>query len=122
MMNWENRLAYALRVRKVRKLQALAVELGVDESALSRWKRGRSISLDNAVGLSRALDASLDWLVTGRGHIDAHKEPSTTADSAADYSQRLAREIFPALNADQGQTALEALRRLVEAISPPPSS
>lgn len=122
MMNWENRLAYALRVRKVRKLQALAVELGVDESALSRWKRGRSISLDNAVGLCRALDASLDWLVTGRGHIDAHKDWSAPAQQAVDDPRRLARELFPTLNDEQGREALEAMRLLVKAISAPPST
>lgn len=122
MMNWESRLAYALRVRKVMKLQALAVELGVDESALSRWKRGRSISLDNAVGLSRALDASLDWLVMGRGHIDAHKEAGAATNRHGDHAPRLARELFPTLNEDQGQAALEALRLLVQAISPPPST
>lgn len=122
MTNWEDRLAYALRVRKVRKLQALAVELGVDESALSRWKRGRSISLDNAVGLSRALDASLDWLVMGRGHIDTHKQPPVSTEGAAEPAQRLAMEVFPDLSASQGQEALKALRRLVEAVRTPPSS
>lgn len=121
MTNWESRLAYALRVRKVRKLQALAFELGVDESALSRWKRGRSISLDNAVGLSRALDASLDWLVMGRGHIDAHKDQQEGAASAAESPQRLAGEIFPHLTVSQGQEALEALLRLVKAIRAHPS-
>jgi len=70
---WEDRFAHALRLRQVGKLYALAVEIGVDESAISRWKKGRSISLENAAQVCRALDISLDWLVMGRGSIDAHR-------------------------------------------------
>jgi transcriptional regulator with XRE-family HTH domain len=70
---WGDRLQYALNRRGVRKLYALAVELGVDESALSRWRQGRSITLANAVTLCQTLDISLDWLLLGRGDMDAHQ-------------------------------------------------
>ncbi len=69
---WGQRLQYALNRRGVRKLYALAVELGVDESALSRWRQGRSITLANAVTLCQTLDISLDWLLLGRGDIEEH--------------------------------------------------
>jgi transcriptional regulator with XRE-family HTH domain len=76
MSGMGQRLTFALKQRGVRKLYALAVEIGVDESALSRWKKDGAISLPSAARLSQALDISLDWLVLGRGHIDAHRSGS----------------------------------------------
>ncbi|MFC6978913.1 helix-turn-helix domain-containing protein [Microbulbifer taiwanensis] len=55
------------------KISPLALELGVNESCISRWRRGGAISTDNAIRLCRALDISLDWLLSGRGHMDQHK-------------------------------------------------
>jgi transcriptional regulator with XRE-family HTH domain len=81
MDEWGERLQHALRIRRVNKLYALAVEIGVDESAISRWKQGRPISLRNAVELCRALDISMDWLVTGRGAPDAHRLHAPAADA-----------------------------------------
>ena len=77
MSGMGERLTFALEQRRVRKLYALAVEIGVDESALSRWKKDGAISLPSAARLSHALDVSLDWLILGRGHIDAHRSGST---------------------------------------------
>ncbi len=73
MEHWGVRLQQALRRRGVRKLYALAVEIGIDQSAISRWRKGLPISLRNAVALCRALDISLDWLMTGRGMIEGHR-------------------------------------------------
>jgi transcriptional regulator with XRE-family HTH domain len=73
MDDWGERLQQALRQRKIRKLHALAVEIGVDQSAISRWRKSLPISLPNAVSLCYALDISLDWLVTGRGAMEAHR-------------------------------------------------
>jgi transcriptional regulator with XRE-family HTH domain len=73
MENWGLRLRQALRSRRVRKLHALAVDIGVDQSAISRWRKGYAISLPNAIALSQALDVSLDWLMTGRGSMDDHR-------------------------------------------------
>jgi transcriptional regulator with XRE-family HTH domain len=84
MEHWGYRLQQALQARKIRKLHALAVEIGIDQSAISRWRNGMPISLRNAVALSRALDVSLDWLVMGRGAIDMHRVvPSAPVDLAA---------------------------------------
>ena len=74
------RLREALSRRGVRKLYPLALEIGVDESALSRWRQGQPISLDNAVRLAGRLDVSLDWLVLGRGTPDAHRVPRESDD------------------------------------------
>jgi len=57
--NWVTRLDQALEYRKIRKAHALAAEIGVDQSAVSRWRKRRSISIDNAVALCNALDISL---------------------------------------------------------------
>jgi transcriptional regulator with XRE-family HTH domain len=67
------RLRLAIEARGVRKQQALAFQVGVHESAITRWKEDKSISLTNAVTLCDALDISLDWLLLGRGTIDSHK-------------------------------------------------
>lgn len=109
---WATRLDEALRYRRIGKLQALAAELGVDESAISRWRRGPAISIANAVRLSRILDVSMDWLFTGRGHIDAHRTETPAVE-------RLARDLFPGLARVQALAAAQALLDLAEAIDPP---
>jgi transcriptional regulator with XRE-family HTH domain len=68
------RIREALTARGVRKQQALAAELDVHESAITRWKENKQMSLDNAVALAAALDISLDWLLLGRGTMDSHRE------------------------------------------------
>lgn len=67
------RLREAMALRRVGKMLGLACQLGVHESALSRWKHGGAMSLVNVVSVCEALDISMDWLVLGRGHPEAHK-------------------------------------------------
>jgi transcriptional regulator with XRE-family HTH domain len=84
------RLETALKARNVVKMYALAVEMGVDESAISRWRRGKPISTGNLVKLCQTLDISIDWLLTGRG------EMSFPVDIAsADWRSGFAREVAP---------------------------
>jgi transcriptional regulator with XRE-family HTH domain len=64
------RLRKALEIRGRRKLYALAGEVGVNPSSVTRWLQGRFISLDHAVRLCDVLDVSLDWLMLGRGSLD----------------------------------------------------
>lgn len=64
------RLRMALQVRGVRKRYGLALDLGIDQSTLSRWTNGGAMSLDHAAALSEHLDISLDWLILGRGPMD----------------------------------------------------
>lgn len=73
------RIRHALVERGVHKQQALAAELKVHESAITRWKEGKPISLDNAIAFGAALDVSLDWLLLGRGTIDSHKRDAAAA-------------------------------------------
>lgn len=74
MSSTGDRLVHIFDIRKIPKAYALAVEIGVDESCISRWRKGGSISIKNAIELCRALDVSLDWLLTGRGHVDQHRD------------------------------------------------
>lgn len=113
LARWEDRFALALELREVRKLYALAVEIGVDESAISRWKKGRSISLENAAQVCRALDISLDWLVMGRGSIDAHRQQ---AAPNPDPAGALLRRAFPDMPPAKVQAVAAALEGLVEAL------
>ena len=91
------RLRMAMQARRVQKQQALAFQLGVHESAITRWKEDGSLSLTNAIALCDALDISLDWLLLGRGTIDSHKllaglsrpEESELISSFNELSQQL---------------------------------
>ncbi len=65
------RLDLALRARRIGKMYALAVALGVDGSALSRWRRGKPISIDSLIRLAHHLGVSIDWLLTGAGAMDS---------------------------------------------------
>jgi transcriptional regulator with XRE-family HTH domain len=108
MDQWGERLQQALRRRRIRKLHALAVEIGVDQSAISRWRKGRPISLPNAISLCRALDISLDWLVTGRGAMDTHR-------LAAPGSFDVVVAVFGELTANEATAVRHTLAVLSEA-------
>jgi transcriptional regulator with XRE-family HTH domain len=97
----------------VRKLYPLALEIGVDESALSRWRHGQQISLENAVRLATHLDVSLDWLLTGRGTLDGHRPsggPILPTPAEREVVERL-RRLPP--------EALPLLAALLDALAPP---
>lgn len=73
MLSAGDRLKVALEARGVKKQMAFAVQIGVDDSVVSRWKRGHRLTLQHAVRICEVLDISLDWLVLGRGTMDSHK-------------------------------------------------
>lgn len=64
------RISRAMNSRGLRKLSALAAAVGVTDGAISRWRQGGPITLENAIRLCDALDVSMDWLILGRGHMD----------------------------------------------------
>ena len=65
------------------KTISLAYELGVSEPAISQWKNGKPISLENACELALVLDVSLDWLLLGRCEHDIHKKlPTKTSHTS----------------------------------------
>ena len=68
----------ALHTRNVRKIYALASEVGANESAISRWRKGEPITTHNFIKLCEALDISADRLLLGRGNIDQHGGFSVT--------------------------------------------
>ncbi|MBZ7924354.1 helix-turn-helix domain-containing protein [Ensifer adhaerens] len=73
MLSTGDRLKVALEAKGVKKQMAFAAQIGVNDSVVSRWKRGQKLTLQNAVRICQALDISLDWLVLGRGTMDAHR-------------------------------------------------
>ena len=70
MHNWGERLQKVMKEKHISKSYALAVQLGVAESTISRWKQSGPISLDKAIQLCEALDVSMDWLFAGRTNAD----------------------------------------------------
>jgi len=93
------RLQLALEARGIRKQMALAAELGVDESTVSRWQRSAGLSLEHAARLCEVLDISLDWLVLGRGDMDQHRRPiaATIANDTAGQPVSLPASIAEAI-------------------------
>lgn len=77
------RLEEALRARDVRKMYGLAFEIGVNESAISRWRKGAPIATDNVIRLCQNLDISADWLLLARGHIDQHISAALSREERA---------------------------------------
>jgi transcriptional regulator with XRE-family HTH domain len=55
-----------MTVRGHRKMMALAAELNISPAALSKWKKGHSMSIEHACRLAALLDVSLDWMLMGR--------------------------------------------------------
>ena len=85
------RLRHAMATRNRRKATALAAEIGVAESSVSRWRRGGPITIPHAIRLCEALSVSMDWLLRGEGDIDESR-----ARPAADHcalSADAAREV-----------------------------
>ncbi len=60
------RLDQAMVRRGQRKAMALAAELKLSPAAISKWRQGHAMSVENACRLSVLLDVSLDWLLMGR--------------------------------------------------------
>jgi transcriptional regulator with XRE-family HTH domain len=75
-----DRLSHAIKGRGISKMMALALDLDVHESAISRWRKGGPMSLENAARISEVLDISLDWLVLGRGEMDAHSAENLASE------------------------------------------
>ncbi len=77
------RLEEALRIRNIKKMYVLALEIGVNESAISRWRKGAPIATDNVIKLCRTLDISADWLLLARGNTDQHISLSVSHEERA---------------------------------------
>ncbi|MEP2707825.1 MAG: helix-turn-helix transcriptional regulator [Roseibium sp.] len=60
------RIDQAMNEKGHRKAMALAAELSISPAALTKWKQGHAMSLENACSLANVLNVSLDWLVLGR--------------------------------------------------------
>ena len=90
----------------MRKLSVMATCVGVSESAVSRWRGGGPMTLENVTSVCLALNISADWLVLGRGHMDLHIQQDVAA------YQEIAREVSR-LTAD----ARDRLRHFLVAVA-----
>ena len=70
---------------------ALAFDLDVHQSTITRWKEDGPMSLSSACRLCEVLDISLDWLILGRGFMDQHKLPADGSGANAADMQRFRR-------------------------------
>ena len=111
MLNRGERLRLAMDARGVRKQHAFAFQLKVHESAITRWKANRSLSLDNAIAVCAALDISLDWLLLGRGTMDSHKVSATKTEENEDDGLVASFKHLSQLLTQQTGACLQALVR-----------
>lgn len=107
------RIRQALEIRGVKKQQALAAELKVHESAITRWKENASMSLESAVAFSSALDVSLDWLLLGRGTIDSHKN----VDERRTHSRNTYEALQKRMPMRIGDRSIMLLAQAIESIA-----
>lgn len=104
-----DRLDVALRARRIGKMYALAVALGIDESALSRWRRGKPISVGNLIRLTRHLRISIDWLLTGSGSMEVER-----GDAAEVWQSELIADLA-SLDPPMRQRLTDLTRHLAQA-------
>lgn len=89
-----NRLSEAMCARGIYKLSVLSTLLGVTESAISRWRHNGTMTVENVIALCVALDISVDWFLTGRGHMEMHKSLAATPHSLiATLAERLRPQV-----------------------------
>lgn len=110
MAHWGDRLCTILKIRGFQKSYAIAHALGVNESTVSRWKKGEPISMQHGVALCRFLGVSMDWLFLGE-NLETTSFPSNEVLLTMELA-RLLQKHPPAVTS--------AMIRLVEVISSPP--
>ncbi|WP_417675069.1 helix-turn-helix domain-containing protein [Roseibium sp.] len=99
------RIGQAMARRGHRKAMALAAELDISPAALTKWKQGHAMSLENACRLADLLDVSMDWLMLGRNAPDWLQADQLNTQEA-DLIDRLRRrpahiiQLFAALLAE----------------------
>ncbi len=65
--HWGVRLKHIVVSNGISKHMALAAELGVDNSTVSRWLQGGNITIPHLEVLCEKLNVSADWLLFGKG-------------------------------------------------------
>lgn len=117
MSSIADRLNKGIEKRRVPKIAVLAHDLGVDESAISRWRRGGAMSLSHAASLCRVLDISMDWLILDRGEMDIPLQLALTSEERELVS---AVRILPRGSVELLCKFLTMLVESREARTPPP--
>jgi transcriptional regulator with XRE-family HTH domain len=107
------RLIEAMNERGMKKQHALAHAVGVNQSAVTRWKGDGPMSLENAIALCKILDISLDWFLTGAGTMDRRLPPSELTED-----DRRLRSSFERLCTAMPAHTKSLLIALIDSIAP----
>ena len=59
---WGKRFREMIIAKGFNKYSAIAAELDVNESTVSRWAAGANISIEKAILLCEVMDVSMDWM------------------------------------------------------------
>lgn len=84
MDNWGKRLSEAMENKGIHKALTLAIDLGVSEGTISRWKKSGPITIKHAVALCETLDVSLNWLLLG-----TRAETTPTQENHANFKHQI---------------------------------
>lgn len=105
----------ALRLQRGLTLNQVAAPLGVTNSCISQWEKGRSFpGGDYLEPLADTLSTTVAYLVTGEGESDATSPRTLPTDlSAADVIDRARREIADALGLAMDEVRVEIGREAI---------
>jgi len=88
---WGSRLNEAIQAKGFNKLSAIAAEMNVNESTVSRWSNGGNISISHALQLCDILHVSMDWLFRGITHAQEscrHEEEFRELDKLPENTRK----------------------------------
>ena len=112
-----NRIKSA-RLARDKKQDWLAEEIGVRQSTISAWERGKKDpTTENMSRVAKALAVNFEWLATGRGEMEQQYQPARIVLSEAmpEYNsyteeQREFLRLFDALPKGKRETLLTFMR------------
>ncbi|WP_374139690.1 helix-turn-helix domain-containing protein [Sphingomonas sp. 32-62-10] len=84
------RLLIAMKARGIPKQYLLADLISVDQSAVTRWISGKSMSISHAIAICNQLNLSMDWLILGIGEM--YRENLNSAEDKVHSVEALSEE------------------------------
>ena len=112
-----NRIKSA-RLARDKKQDWLAEEIGVRQSTISAWERGKKDpTTENMSRVAKALAVNFEWLATGRGEMEQQYQPARIVlpEALPEYNsyteeQREFLRLFDALPKGKRETLLTFMR------------
>ena len=88
-----------LRIKRDLSQSALAKDINVDQTAVSKWELGRSFpDMEIAIRVADYFGVSVDYLL---GRDEQKKEPATDNDDGLSYIQRENKHLLMKLTPEQ---------------------